>query len=95
MTYDESLVLRKTLNKLLDKRLIRAGSSLARAPVLFARKKGGLEFYVDYQGLNNIIRKDHYPLPWIKETLSNISKVKYFMKLDIITAFHKIRIAKG
>ena len=45
---------------------------------------------MDYRGLNNITRKDYYPLPLIKETLSGISKIRYFMKLDITAAFHKI-----
>ena len=34
-------------------------------------------------------------MPLIKETLSGISKARYFTKLDITAAFHKIRIAKG
>ena len=50
---------------------------------------------MNYQGLNNIIRKNQYPLPLIKETLSGILKVRYFIKLDITAAFYKIRIAKG
>ena len=50
---------------------------------------------MDYRGLNNITRKDQYPLPLIKETLSGISKVRYFTKLDIMAVFHKIRITKG
>ena len=50
---------------------------------------------MDYRGLNDITRKDRYPLPLIKEILSGISKVRYFTKLDIIMAFYKIRIAKG
>ena len=49
---------------------------------------------MDYQGLNNITRKNQYPLPLIKETLSGISKVGYFLKLDITAVFYKIRIAK-
>ena len=50
---------------------------------------------MDYQGLNNITRKNQYPLPLIKETLSGISKAKYFIKLNITAAFYKIRIVKG
>ena len=49
---------------------------------------------MDYWGLNNIIKKNQYPLPLIKETLNGISKIRYFTKLDIIVVFYKIRIAK-
>ena len=50
---------------------------------------------MDYRGLNNITRKNQYLLPLIKETLSSISKVRYFTKLDIMAVFYKIRITKG
>ena len=96
MSRDELLVLRKTLTDLLDKGFIRVSSSPAAAPVLFVRKPGGgLRFCVDYRGLNQITRKDRYPLPLIYETLRNISKARWFTKLDVIAAFHKIRIAEG
>ena len=50
---------------------------------------------MDYRGLNNIIKKNRYLLPLIKETLNGISKVRYFTKLNITAAFYKIRITKG
>ena len=50
---------------------------------------------MDYQGLNNIPKKDHYLLPLIKETLSGILQAKYFTKLNITAVFYKICIAKG
>ena len=50
---------------------------------------------MDYKGLNKLIKKDYYPLPLIYETLQNISKARWFMKLDIIVTFYKIRIAEG
>ena len=87
-------MLQKTLNELLNKGFIRASSSVVGAPVLFIKKKGGFRFYMDYRGLNDITRKNRYPLPLIKEILSGISKVKYITKLDIMAVFYKIRIAK-
>ena len=53
MLRDELLVLRKTLNELLDKDFIRVSNLLAVAPILFIKKpKGGLRFYYDYRALN-------------------------------------------
>jgi len=96
MSRDELLVLRKTLTEHLDKGFIRASNSPAAAPVLFVRKPGGgLRFCVDYRRLNQITRKDRYPLPLIRETLNNIRKAKWFTKLDVIAAFNKLRIAQG
>lgn len=96
MSREELLVLRKTLRELLDKQFIRVSSSPAAAPVLFAKKPGGgLRFCCDYRALNAISKKDRYPLPLINETLERIGKARWFTKLDVIAAFHKIRIAKG
>ena len=70
MSREELLLLRKTLTEYLDKNFIRASSSSAAAPILFAKKPGGgLRFCVDYRALNVITRKDRYPLPLIRETL--------------------------
>ena len=96
MSRDELLILRKTLIDLLDKGFIRVSNSPAVAPVLFIKKlRGGLRFCIDYRGLNRVIKKDRYPLPLIYETLRNISKAKWFMKLDVIAAFYKLRILEG
>ena len=96
MSQNELLVLCNTLNGLLDKGFIRVSQFPAAAPVLFVKKPGGgLQFCVDYCGLNKITRKDHYPLPLIQETLNSISKAKFFTKLDVIAAFHKIRVEEG
>ncbi len=96
MSRDELIVLRKSLTSLLDKQFIRVSNSPAAAPVLFVRKPGGgLRFCVDYRALNRISRKDRYPLPLIQETLRTIGRAKWFTKLDVAAAFHKIRIAEG
>ena len=50
---------------------------------------------MDYQGLNNITKKNQYPLPLIKKTLSGILTVRYFTKLNIMAVFYKIHITKG
>ncbi|KAF4886621.1 Transposon Tf2-6 polyprotein [Colletotrichum fructicola] len=96
MSKEELLVLRKTLTDLLDKGFIRASNSPAAAPILFVRKPGGgLRFCVDYRKLNSITRKDRYPIPLIADTLRQLSKAKWFTKLDVSSAFWKIRMREG
>jgi hypothetical protein len=96
MSREELLVLRKTLTELLDKGFIRVSNSPAAAPVLFVKKPGGgLRFCVDYRNLNRLTKKDRYPLPLIYETLRNIGRARWFTKLDVTAAFHKIRISVG
>lgn len=96
MSREQLLVLRKTLTEQLEKGFIRVSNSPAAAPVLFVQKPGGgLRFCVDYRAINEITRKDRYPLPLVKETLHQVGRAKYFTKLDVIAAFNKIRMSVG
>ena len=96
MSRDEILELRRYLDENLSKGFIRASRSHAASPVLFVKKPGGgLRFCVDYRGLNAITVKNRYPLPLISETLNRLSRAKVFTKLDIISAFNRLRIREG
>lgn len=96
MSREELLVLRRTLTDYMDKGWIRASNSPAASPVLFVKKPGGgIRMCVDYRALNRITRSDRYPLPLIKETLRNLSTARWYTKLDIRAAFHRLRIKEG
>jgi len=93
MSQDELRVLKKYLKNNLVKGFIQASSSPAVSPVLFVKKSsGGLRFCVDYRGLNAMTVKNRYPLFLIRETLDRLAKAKYYIKLDIIAAFNKLRM---
>ncbi|POS82381.1 hypothetical protein EPUL_004424 [Erysiphe pulchra] len=69
---------------------------LCGAPVLSAKKPGGgLRFCVDYRGWNAVTKKDRYPISLIRETLEAVGRFKWLTKLDVTSAFHRIRIAEG
>ena len=56
---DKFLVVKKYINKYLDKGFICLSISLVAAPILLAKKPGGgIQFCVDYKGLNTIIIKN-------------------------------------
>ena len=96
MSRTEIEELRRYLDENLSKGFIRASKSPAASPVMFVKKPGGgLRFCVDYRGLNAITIKNRYPLPLITETLNRLSRAKIFTKLDIISAFNRLRIKEG
>jgi len=71
---DELLVIKKYINKHLNKGFIRPSISLAATPILLARKlKGGIRFYINYKGLNTITIKNRYPILLIYKTLKRLS----------------------
>ncbi|CCE34047.1 uncharacterized protein CPUR_07978 [Claviceps purpurea 20.1] len=96
MPRDQLLEIRKQVIELMDKGWIRASSSSAAAPVLLVKKAtGGWRFCVDYRALNQVTDQDRYPLPLIKETLRSLSSARWFTKLDVRAAFHRLRMALG
>ena len=56
---DELLVIKKYINKYLKRRFIRPSISLTVAPIFLAKKLGrGIQFYINYRGLNAITIKN-------------------------------------
>ena len=56
---DKLLVIKKYINKYLDKGFIYPSISLAAAPIFLAKKLGGgIQFYINYRGLNTIMIKN-------------------------------------
>ena len=93
---EELLIMRKTILDLLQQGFIRSSRSATGAPVLFVKKAdGGLRFCVDYRKLNSVTVNDAYPLPLMVETLRTVSQHKWVSKVDVISAFHRIRIKQG
>ena len=71
---DELLVIKKYINKHLNKGFICFSIFLAAAPILFAKKpEGGIWFCVNDRGLNTIIIKNWYPVLLIYETFEWLS----------------------
>ncbi len=75
---------------------IKPSKSLARAPILFDKKPdSNLRLCVDYRGLNNLTIKNRYPLPLVGESLDQLSQARHFTQLDLINAYHQMRIKEG
>jgi hypothetical protein len=88
--------LKRWLDENLSKGFICTSSSPATTPISFVKKgDGSLRLVVDYRGINEGTIKNRYPVPLLQDTLMNLSKVKWFMKLDIHGAYNLIRMAEG
>ncbi len=61
--------------------------------ILFIEKKDeSLRFCVDYKKLNALIKRNHYSLSLIDETLAHIQESKYLTRLNIIVMFNKLHM---
>ena len=71
---DELLVVKKYINKYFNKGFIYPSIFLAAALILLTKKpRGGIQFCINYRGLNTIIIKNRYPVPLIYKTLKWLS----------------------
>ena len=93
LSSDELQELRRQLNLLHQKGFIRSSSSPYGAPVFFLKKKTGeLPMVRDYRALNKITIPDVNPLPLISEALDQVSGTRFFSKIDLLGAYHQMRI---
>ena len=84
---------KKYLNEHLKKGFIVSSYASFASFVLFAEKSNeGLRFCVDYRKLNAIIKRNRYLILLIDEVLARIQDCKYFIRLNIIVVFNKLRM---
>jgi hypothetical protein len=95
--YDMSRIeikkLRRYLNENLIKEFIRVSRFHVVSFVMFVKKsKKELRFYVNYRALNAITIKNRYKLSLIVKILHRLTKIKIFIKINIIVVFNMLRI---
>ena len=90
----ERKVLRDELDKDIAKGFIKHGTSSYISPVFFVPKKDGEELWmvIDYRKLNDITKKDFYPLPNLRRKLEKLSKHSLFSKFDVRAGYNNIYI---
>ena len=91
----EMKVLKAELDNDLKKGYIKHGTSSYVSPIFFILKKDGeeLQMVIDYQKLNDITKKDFYPLPDLRRELEKLSKHTLFSKFDVRAGYNNIWIA--
>lgn len=96
MTLDEQSALDTFLEDNLRTGRIRPSKSPWGAPFFFVKKKDGkLRPVQDYRKLNDMTKKNKYPLPLMRELLDRLKGANYFTTLDIRWGYNNIRMKEG
>ena len=87
----EKEYVRKEVQKLLKEGFIKPSTSPWGASVVLAKKKdGSLRFCIDYRKLNDLTKKDAYPLPRIEECLDALNGCLYFCTMDLASGYWQV-----
>jgi len=83
------------INKMLKRNVIAPSHSAWTSPVVMVPKKNGkAQFCVDYRRLNNITKKDAYPLPRMEDCLESLGDSQVFASLDCTAGYWQVSLRK-
>ena len=83
----------KQVKKMQGARIIQKSHSSWASPVILVRmRNGSYRFCVDYRRLNDVTKKDTFPLPRIDDLLDQLSQSKYFSTLDLAAGYWQIQV---
>jgi hypothetical protein len=60
--------------------------------VLVREKNGELRFFVDYRKLNDVTKRDYFPLPLIDDNLDTLAGAKWFSTLELRSGYWQINV---
>ncbi|MES9882037.1 MAG: pol polyprotein [Sedimenticola sp.] len=81
------------LKKMLEAGVIQESTSeWASAPVLIRKRDGSVRWCIDYRALNEVTRKDVFPLPLVDDCLDTLAGSVWFSKLDANSAYWQIKV---
>ncbi|XP_076659907.1 uncharacterized protein LOC143363195 [Halictus rubicundus] len=93
LSYSEKAEVRKILEGLIAKIIIRESTSEYASPIVLVKKKTGeTRMCVDFRKLNKVTLRDNFPLPLIEDQLDLLGGKKYFTSLDLKDGFFHIKM---
>ena len=79
------------LDEMLETGVIEPSNSPWSSPVCMVKKKDDTyRFCIDYRRLNDVTKKDAFPVPDIKDALDSLRGAKYFATIDLLSGYWQL-----
>jgi hypothetical protein len=90
-------VLRKEIDTLLQKGIIRESTSPWSSPCMMVPKADSKELRLvcDFRKVNMAVKPDAYPLPCIRNIFDSLTKSKFFTTMDVARGFWQIPLTEN
>ena len=86
----------KHLQKMLNDQIVRPSfSDWSSPPVLVRKRDNSVRWCVDFRRLNDVTKKDVFPLPRIEECLDSLAGSQFFSTLDMCSGYWQIEIQES
>jgi hypothetical protein len=96
LTLQENEKVKKQVQDLMDKGLIRESSSPCVVPIVLSPKKdGGWRMCIDSRAINKIAIRYRFPLPRMDDLMDCLSGEFFFSKIDLKSRYNHIRVREG
>ena len=89
-------IAQKAIKEMHEQGVVEPSNSPWMSPIVLVKKKDGTQrFCVDYRKLNEVTRKDSYPLPRIDTTLDALAGSKWFSTLDMKCGYWQVNLEES
>ena len=89
-------VVKKDIEDMLARNIIRPSNSPYSAPIVLVTKKDGSNrMCTDFRRLNEVTKKDAFPLPRIDHILDNLHGATIFSSLDLASGYWQVPLAES
>ena len=81
------------LDEMLQTGVIEPSNSPWSSPVCMVKKKDDTyRFCIDYRRLNDVTKKDAFPVPDVKDALDSLRGAKYFATIDLLSGYWQLEM---
>lgn len=89
-SHTERRLIRNHIQQLLNQKIIQESKSDYSSPMLIVQKKtpGAVRLVIDYRKLNEVTKKELFPMPRLADIFDYLYGFQYFSSLDISNGYY-------